>query len=120
MSPSVRNQVGSGLQVAYQHGKGSLLYGMLIVGKQLITILRPKKHSFHPSGNSDTYSFCKKKKYRIKWIQTTWKVQFSESESSIQDFNLCVRSASYFQYGQLVNVVSLGSRIVDAYLSTEI
>lgn len=35
--------------MARNHAKDSILYGMLIVKNQLITILRPRKHSFHPS-----------------------------------------------------------------------
>ncbi|KAI3633950.1 hypothetical protein MIR68_007554 [Amoeboaphelidium protococcarum] len=58
MSDQLRQVVGNGLLNGIksamknsQSGSGGfqLLYGMLIVGRQLITILRPSKHSFHPS-----------------------------------------------------------------------
>lgn len=49
MPVSVRNSVGTSLQLAHTHCKEELLYGMLIVDSKLITILRPKRHSFHPS-----------------------------------------------------------------------
>ena len=50
MAPQLRQTAGAALQLARTHAKDSLLYGMLIVKNRLITILRPKKHSFHPSG----------------------------------------------------------------------
>jgi hypothetical protein len=50
MVPQLRTAVGNALQAARVHAKdNSLLYGMLIVRDRLITIMRPKKHSFHPS-----------------------------------------------------------------------
>lgn len=48
--PQLRQTVGQALQLAKYQSKNGLLYGLLLVKNQLITILRPKKHSFHPSG----------------------------------------------------------------------
>jgi hypothetical protein len=50
MASSLRQAVGAALQTARQQARESLLYGLFIVGKRLVTILRPKRHSFHPSG----------------------------------------------------------------------
>ena len=49
MSPQVRQAVGNALMASRTQAKEGLLYGMLIVKDRLITILRPKRHSFHPS-----------------------------------------------------------------------
>jgi hypothetical protein len=61
MSITLRATVGQALQMVKLHAKSGLLYGMLIAGGRLITILRPKKLSFHPSDlhlifNSKTYA----------------------------------------------------------------
>jgi hypothetical protein len=50
ISASLRQTVGQSLQLIKNQVKEGLLYGMLLVRSRLITILRPKKYSFHPSG----------------------------------------------------------------------
>ena len=49
MDSSIRQAVGSALLQAKSYSKQGLLYAMLIVKESLITLLRPKRHSFHPS-----------------------------------------------------------------------
>lgn len=58
MSPSLRQSAGLALQAARSVAKRSLIYGLLLVEDQLITILRPKKHSLHPSGTFLIAAYC--------------------------------------------------------------
>jgi hypothetical protein len=50
MNAQLRQAVGSALQIARNSVKESLLYAILMVGNKLVTVLRPKKQSLHPTG----------------------------------------------------------------------